>query len=164
MVSHDVCFSFQCELLRTFCEEVCPKHKTHNNLSPLHSPLFLALWISPLCLLMSVALVKKTFYKQNLLQASIALGNTKPKVLLDAEAVVWRSVFRLACGVSTPGLAMCNIAKEISWQAIEDLSLDDRFRSWFVVGQLNNFIHDCCFLSHITIHRRGYEQISDHRR
>jgi len=146
--------------LRTFCEEVCPKHKTRDNLSPLRSPLFLALWISPLCLLTSVALVKKTFHKQNLLQTSIALGNTKPKVLLDAEAVVWRSVFHLARGLSTPGLAMRDIAKEISWQAIEDLSLDDRFRSWFIVGQLNNFIHDCCFLSHITIRRGGYERIS----
>ncbi|KAF9521617.1 hypothetical protein CPB83DRAFT_841121 [Crepidotus variabilis] len=107
-----------------------------NNVDALVSliPLFLALWISPLCLLTPALLVKKKFNKKALLSTSLAYGCFKPSVLADTEAVLWKLLLQLAGDLCEPNVALGGILDGVPWSKLNGMSDENPECFWFDLG------------------------------
>ena len=107
------------ENFEEFCELAAEVSSSVEGLSYLRAPLQLALMISPLFLLFSFQLAKKSFNRQTLFNLAIQLGNEKPDLLLEVEKSIWNAVFALAGGTSTPLQALKSVLADIPWEKIE---------------------------------------------
>ncbi|KJA27946.1 hypothetical protein HYPSUDRAFT_34182 [Hypholoma sublateritium FD-334 SS-4] len=58
-------------------------------------PLHLSLMVTPCFLLMPTILVKSNFPRQSIYQLSCALGNQKPKILVQVEKEIWNAFSRI---------------------------------------------------------------------
>ena len=93
-----------------------------DGVSFMRAPLHLALLISPIYLLLPVQLFKKSYNRQTMLQISQSLGNNKPKILLDVEKAIWRTLFALALGTLDPLNLLQRLSDQLPWNDIEAVS------------------------------------------
>ena len=104
------------------------------NLSALRTPLQLALFISPICLMFPFQIIKKSFNRQAVISTAISLGNRKPQVVLEVERCIWKALFALVAG----GQDSCNALRQLSgslpWNHLENAVISDEERSWFHLG------------------------------
>ena len=108
-----------------------------DGVSFMRAPLHLALLISPIYLLLPVQLFKKSYNRQTMLQISQSLGNNKPKILLDVEKAIWRTLFALALGTLDPLDLLQRLSDQLPWNDIEAVSSLDSERTWFSLGKFN---------------------------
>src|SRR6266511_103125 len=88
--------------LTTLLAGISVSHGSAYGVSCMHAPLHLALLISPIYLLLPVQLFKKSYNRHMMLSISQSLGNKKPKIILDVEMAIWRTLFSLASGLLDP--------------------------------------------------------------
>ena len=101
------------------------------NYASMRAPLQLALFISPIYLLVSFQLVKKSFNHQTLLDTAVRLGNTKPDILLEVEGIIWRALFSIAKGESGPDEAFRVMIAVLPWEKMDSIGKSDEGRMWF---------------------------------
>jgi len=131
------------ENLEEFCKlatEISSRSGT-DNLASMRALLQLALFISPIYLLVSFQLVKKSFNHQTLLDTAVRLGNKKPDILLEVESIIWKVLFSIAKGESGPNEAFWDMIAALPWEKMENTGISDEGRTWFDCsrGQLRPF-------------------------
>ena len=64
---------------------------------------------------------------------SIALGNKKPKQLLEVEKLVWRALFTLSEGTKAPEDVLSDLLLQIPWQSFQPQSISKDDSDWFMI-------------------------------
>lgn len=95
------------------------------------SPLQLALMISPLYLLVTLRLSRKSFHRRTLIDVAARLGPHKPPRILTVEKIIWDAVFRLAEGCVSVYTVLRDLANSLPWSNIEMASNCDTDKQWF---------------------------------
>lgn len=108
-----------------------------DSVSLIRAPLHLALLISPIYLLLPVQLFKKSYNRYTMLHISQSLGNNKPKLLLDVEKAIWRTLFDLALGTLDPFDLLQRLSDQLPWNEIKAVWSRDFESKWFSLGKLN---------------------------
>ena len=103
--------------------------------SRLRSPLHLALFISPLFLLLPFNIIKKSYNRQAMIDISRCLGNQKPQVILEVEKAIWNTLFSLVSGTIDPLGLLQNLSDKMPWSKIDSAQSTDSVRRWFCFGK-----------------------------
>lgn len=93
------------------------------------APLHLALFISPLYLLLPFRIVKKSFHRRPILQISHILGPHKTPLILKIENLIWDAVFSIAEQPSRIQDIISQLMLKIPWPEVQFASTEDR--DWF---------------------------------
>lgn len=93
------------------------------------APLQLALFISPLYLLLPFRIVKQSFHRRSVIDVSHRLGPHKPQVLLKVENLIWDAVFSIAERPLDIKAIISKLVLQIPQDDMESASPGDR--SWF---------------------------------
>jgi hypothetical protein len=115
----------------------------------MRAPLHLALLISPIYLLLPVQLVKKAYNRHTMLSIGQSLGNHKPKILLDVEMAIWRTLFALASGSLNLLELLQQLSDQLPWDRIHNASSKDSECSWFSHGKFTSSIVWFAVLIHV---------------
>ncbi len=105
--------------LTTLLAEISVSHGSADGVSCMRAPLHLALLISPIYLLLPVQLFKKSYNQHTMLSISQSLGNKKPKIILDVEMAIWRTLFSLVLGLLNPLDLLQRLSDQLLWNEIE---------------------------------------------
>lgn len=111
-------------------------HGSGDTVSCMRAPLHLALLISPIYLLLPMQLFKKAYNRHTMLSIGQSLGNHKPKILLDVEMAIWRTLFALTSGSLDPLDLLQRLSDELPWNRIQNASSTDSERTWFSLGKI----------------------------
>lgn len=103
-----------------------------DGVSQMRAPLHLALLISPIYLLLPVQHFKKSYNRQTMLNISTCLGNSKPRILLEVERTIWRTLFSLASGLHDPIDLLHQLSEDLPWNSISAAS--SVHSEWFNLG------------------------------
>ena len=121
--------------LATLLAGISPTQGSADGVSRMRAPLHLALLISPIYLLLPVQLFKKSYNRHTMLNISQSLGNQKPKVLLNVEMAIWRTLFSLASGSLDPLDLLQRLSDQLPWNQIQNALRTDSDRTWFSLGK-----------------------------
>jgi len=121
--------------LTTLLAGISASHGSADGVSCMRAPLHLALLISPIYLLLPVQLFKKSYNRHTMLSISQSLGNKKPKIILDVETAIWRTLFSLASGLLDPLDLLQRLSDQLPWNQIEKALSNDSDRTWFSLGK-----------------------------
>ncbi|KAF8872168.1 hypothetical protein BD779DRAFT_1477708, partial [Infundibulicybe gibba] len=98
----------------------------------LRLPLHLALFISPLFLLVSSRIYNRDWDRKGLLLTSKALGNGKPESLRRVEKQLWKALFEMARGADTVSTIQ-SFFDSLSWDSFSGLPPHEKH--WFQATQ-----------------------------
>ena len=80
-----------------------------------HSPLHLALMISPLYLLVAARLSTKSYHRRTLIDFAAKLGPHKPPLILKVENLIWEALFKLAQGRILVYDVLLDLSNSLPW-------------------------------------------------
>ena len=120
-----------CQLLKAVSEG----KNAADGMSNLRAPLHLALFISPIYLLIPISLLKKSYNRQTMISISRALGNRKPEIILQVEKLIWETVFALATGSQEPLHLLQQLSNNLPWEEIQQAQALLDIRTWFKLGK-----------------------------
>ena len=115
----------------------------HHNLGPsggntghasLCAPLHLALFISPIYLLLPFRIVKQSFHRRCIIEVSHKLGPNRPPILLKIENLIWDAVFAIAERPLHIKDIIIELASHIYGNEEEFISCSPTDRSWFTLS------------------------------
>lgn len=93
------------------------------------SPFQLAVMLSPLYLLSTFRLSKKSFHRRTVIDLAARLGPHKPPCILAVENVIWDAIFSLAEGRLSVYQVLRNLTNSLPWSDIDTASNADQ--QWF---------------------------------
>ena len=134
----DITSANDAEDMKEFCSlitAISEKTGAGESLSALRAPLQLALFISPICLLFPFQIIKKSFNRQLVITTAIKLGNGKPKLILDIEKCIWRTLFDLTNGTIQPCRVLQRLSAFLPWTQLQPETISDVDRYWFRLGE-----------------------------
>ncbi|KDR70306.1 hypothetical protein GALMADRAFT_144965 [Galerina marginata CBS 339.88] len=99
-------------------------------------PLQIALFISPIFLLIPVKLRSASWDREEILRFAKALGNQKPELLQRIEKEIWFSILEIAIGTKQPYTAMKVVLENLPWSEIEEM--DDFTLEYFKPDPLSH--------------------------
>ena len=88
--------------------------------------------ISPLYLLMTLRLSRKSFHRRTVIDLAARLGPHKPPPILAVENLIWDAIFRLSKARVSVHVVLRDLANSLSdFNAKWDESHDDAHKWWF---------------------------------
>ncbi|KIM40847.1 hypothetical protein M413DRAFT_27977 [Hebeloma cylindrosporum] len=95
------------------------------------TPLYAAMAISPLMLLLPNSLACIRWSKKKLLETSIQLGNDRPKFIVDAETLIWQTVTKICRREATAVKALQELTSALTRCELVGMGAEDPSRYWF---------------------------------
>ena len=103
------------------------------------APLHLALFISPLYLLLPFRIVKQTFHRRSLIEVSHKLGPHKLSVILKIESFLWDAIFAIAERPLNIKEIISGLASQISGYSTDAVTCSPEESSWFCLSDGKGF-------------------------
>ena len=120
------------EELCSLFEGLSAAKRPTDGLLQMRAPLHLALLISSIYLLLLVQLFKKSYNCHTMLNISTCLGNSRPQVLADIKAAIWKTLFSLASGRIDPFDLLHQLSDALPWGHIHAASSE--VSQWLNLG------------------------------
>lgn len=110
--------------------------RPNDKMSQMRAPLHLALFISPIYLLIPNQLVARPYNRNTMLCISSCLGNSKPPIIFDVEMAIWKTLFSIATENTDPIIALNKLSTDLPWERINEVSSEDS--QWFDLGKFHH--------------------------
>jgi hypothetical protein len=127
--------------LRPLFEELTTAQRPADGVSFMRAPLHLALLISPIFLLLPMQLFKKSYNRHTMLSISTCLGNSKPRLLVDVEKQIWKTLLCLASGADDPFDLLHGLSDSLPWNDIHTALSPDS--GWFDLSKFALSMSTC---------------------